>query len=376
MILKNYLKQNKTSKFLSTKNYTFYVLTFNNVFLFNLNTIIISKLIFKKNIELNNVILNQIFLISFFLSTLAFAQKEYVEKISGINNELHMQFIPRGNFMMGSPKFEQGHFGDEGPQHEVAIDEFWMSRHEITWDLYNLFVTRELDSKQRPKTVESEVQLDVDAVTGATTPYVEMSFGMGVDNYPAICMTQLAAVKFCEWLSAMTGHFYRLPTEAEWEYACRAGTDSAFSFGDDPNLLTDYAWFGENSQDKYQKVGTKKANPWGLYDMHGNVAEWTLDQYVPTIYSKREQIETNPLVEGEKVYPKVVRGGSWMDNTNRLRSAARRPSSKKWKRRDPQIPKSKWWHTDAPFVGFRVVRPLKTPSVEEQKKYWKYELTD
>jgi formylglycine-generating enzyme required for sulfatase activity len=325
---------------------------------------------------LNNVILNQIFLTLFFISTLAFAQKEYVEKISGINNELHMQFIPRGNFMMGSPKFEQGHFGDEGPQHEVAIDEFWMSRHEITWDLYNLFVTRELDSKQRPKTVESEVQLDVDAVTGATTPYVEMSFGMGVDNYPAICMTQLAAVKFCEWLSAMTGHFYRLPTEAEWEYACRAGTDSAFSFGDDPNLLTDYAWFGENSQDKYQKVGTKKANPWGLYDMHGNVAEWTLDQYVPTIYSKREQIETNPLVQGEKVYPKVVRGGSWMDNTNRLRSAARRPSSKKWKRRDPQIPKSKWWHTDAPVVGFRVVRPLKTPSVEEQKKYWKYELTD
>jgi formylglycine-generating enzyme required for sulfatase activity len=325
---------------------------------------------------LNNVILNQIFLILFFISTLAFAQKEYVEKISGINNELHMQFIPRGNFMMGSPKFEQGHFGDEGPQNEVAIDEFWMSRHEITWDLYNLFVTRELDSEQRPKTVDSEVQLDVDAVTGATTPYVEMSFGMGVDNYPAICMTQLAAVKFCEWLSAMTGHFYRLPTEAEWEYACRAGTDSAFSFGDDPNLLTDYAWFGENSQDKYQKVGTKKANPWGLYDMHGNVAEWTLDQYVPTIYSKREQIETNPLVQGEKVYPKVVRGGSWMDNTNRLRSAARRPSSKKWKRRDPQIPKSKWWHTDAPFVGFRVVRPLKTPSVEEQKKYWKYELTD
>ena len=374
-MLKNYLKQNKTSKFLLIKNYTHYVLTFNNIFLFNLNTIIIRKLILK-NIELNNVILNKTFLILFFISTLAFAQKEYVEKISGINNELHMQFIPRGNFMMGSPKFEQGHFGDEGPQHEVAIDEFWMSRHEITWDLYNLFVTRELDSKQRPKTVESEVQLDVDAVTGATTPYVEMSFGMGVDNYPAICMTQLAAVKFCEWLSAMTGHFYRLPTEAEWEYACRAGTDSAFSFGDDPNLLTDYAWFGENSQDKYQKVGTKKANPWGLYDMHGNVAEWTLDQYVPTIYSKREQIETNPLVEGEKVYPKVVRGGSWMDNTNRLRSAARRPSSKKWKRRDPQIPKSKWWHTDAPFVGFRVVRPLKTPSVEEQKKYWKYELTD
>jgi formylglycine-generating enzyme required for sulfatase activity len=189
-------------------------------------------------------------------------------------------------------------------------------------------------------------------------------------------MTQLAAVKFCEWLSAMTGHFYRLPTEAEWEYACRAGTDTAYSFGDDPSQLSDYAWYKENSQDKYQKVGTKKANPWGLYDMHGNVAEWTLDQYVPTVYRNRTQGETNPLTVGEKVYPKAVRGGSWMDSPNRLRSAARRPSSKKWKKRDPQIPKSKWWHTDAPFVGFRIVRPLETPSKEEQKKYWKYELTD
>ena len=311
-----------------------------------------------------------------FLGSLTFAQENYTEKISGVDYKLDMQLIQKGNFIMGSPKFEKGHFGDEGPQHKVEIDGFWMSRYEITWDLYNLFVTRELDANQKTKTNKSEVQLDVDAVSGATTPYVEMSFGMGIDNYPAICMTQLAAVKFCEWLSAMTGHFYRLPTEAEWEYACRAGTDSAYSFGDDSSELSEYAWYKENSQDKYQKVGTKKANPWGLFDMHGNVAEWTLDQYIPTEYSKRLEGETNPLVVGEKVYPKAVRGGSWMDNPNRLRSAARRPSSKKWKKRDPQIPKSKWWHTDAPFVGFRIVRPLETPSEEEQKKYWKYELTD
>ena len=276
---------------------------------------------------------------------------------------------------MGSPKFEVGHFGDEGPQHQVSIDGFWMGQFEITWDLYNLFVSREIDSKQVPKTSDSEVQIEADAVSGATTPYVEMSFGMGTDNFPAICMTQLAAVKFCEWLSAMTGHFYRLPTEAEWEYACRAGTETAYSFGEDSSQLTDYAWYEENSQDKYQKVGTKKPNPWGLYDMHGNVAEWTLDQYVPSVYGKRTAGVTNPLVVGEKVYPKAVRGGSWMDAPKRLRSAARRPSSKQWKKRDPQIPKSKWWHTDAPFVGFRVVRPLKTPSIEEQKKYWKYEST-
>ncbi|MDB3862604.1 formylglycine-generating enzyme family protein [Flavobacteriaceae bacterium] len=309
-------------------------------------------------------------------STVCFSQALYFEKINGGDYEIPMVLIEEGAFKMGSPKLEQGHFGDEGPQHKVTVDGFWMSQYEVTWDLYNLFVSRELDGKQLPKTAKSEVQIDVDGVSGATTPYVEMSFGMGVDNYPAICMTQLAAVKFCEWLSAMTGHFYRLPTEAEWEYACRAGTETAYSFGDDAGQLTEYAWYAENSEDKYQKVGTKKPNPWGLYDMHGNVAEWTLDQYIPTVYGKRTKGVSNPLSEGEKVYPKAVRGGSWMDGPNRLRSAARRPSSKKWKKRDPQIPKSKWWHTDAPFVGFRIVRPLETPSEEEQKKYWKYELTD
>ena len=302
--------------------------------------------------------------------------ENYQEQVPGSNAILPMVYIEAGTFKMGSPKSEKGHFGDEGPQHTASIDGFWMGQFEITWDLYNLFVSREIDGNQVIKTSSNEVQVNVDAVSGATTPYVEMSFGMGIDNYPAICMTQLAAVKFCEWLSAMTGNFYRLPTEAEWEYACRAGSETAYSFGDDSSKLSDYAWYGENSNEKYQKVGTKKPNPLGLYDMHGNVSEWTLDQYIPTAYRKRNKSVTNPLEEGEKIYPKVVRGGSWMDNPNRLRSAARRPSSKKWKRRDPQIPKSKWWHTDAPFVGFRVVRPLKTPSDEEQKKYWKYESTE
>ena len=316
-----------------------------------------------------------IFLLIILFHNETIAQENYIEQIQGNDYKLPMQFIPSGSFKMGSPKFEQGHFGDEGPQHQVSVDGFWMGQFEITWDLYNLFVSRELDGNQISNAEDSEVNIDVDGVSGATTPYVEMSFGMGIDNYPAICMTQLAAVKFCEWLSAMTGRFYRLPTEAEWEYACRAGTKTAFSFGDDSSQLEEYAWYAENSNDKYQEVGSKKPNPWGLYDMHGNVAEWTLDHYIPTVYGQRIAGVLNPLAEGQKVYPKTVRGGSWMDSPNRLRSAARRPSTKKWKKRDPQIPKSKWWHTDAPFVGFRVVRPLKTPSEEEQKKYWKYEST-
>ena len=317
--------------------------------------------------------INRSYVFLFSLVFLGFGPEEkgYIQNIPGTPEVIEMAFIPGGTFSMGSPKSEQGHFGDEGPQHLVEVDPFWMGKFEITWDLYELFISRGID-KKRPATVSGkEVEIDVAAVSGATQPYTEMSFGMGVEGYPAICMTQLAAVKFCEWLSAMTGNFYRLPTEAEWEYACRAGTKTAYSFGDTPSNLDIYAWYEGNSGGAYHKVGQKEPNPWGLYDMHGNVSEWTLDQYVPTVYNtrKRKTVD-NPLQTPTKTYPRVIRGGAWSDKPNRLRSAARRPSSKKWKKRDPQIPKSLWWHTDAPFVGFRVVRPLETPSPLEQNKYW------
>lgn len=317
--------------------------------------------------------INRSYVFLFSLVFLGFGPEEkgYIQNIPGTPEVIEMAFIPGGTFSMGSPKSEQGHFGDEGPQHLVEVAPFWMGKFEITWDLYELFISRGID-KKRPATVSGkEVEIDVAAVSGATQPYTEMSFGMGVEGYPAICMTQLAAVKFCEWLSAMTGNFYRLPTEAEWEYACRAGTKTAYSFGDNPSNLDIYAWHEGNSGGAYHKVGQKEPNPWGLYDMHGNVSEWTLDQYVPTVYNtrKRKTVD-NPLQTPTKTYPRVVRGGAWSDKPNRLRSAARRPSSKKWKKRDPQIPKSLWWHTDAPFVGFRVVRPLETPSPLEQNKYW------
>lgn len=307
----------------------------------------------------------------------AFAQQKpvdsYKQKIPGTGQVIEMVAIPEGTFLMGSPPIEKGRLGDEGPVHEVRVSGFYMAKFEITWDLYHLFMEREIDAKQ-PKTLTGkEVDIAVDAVSGATSPYTDMSFGMGTDGYPAICMTQFAASKFCEWLSAMTGNFYRLPTEAEWEYACRAGAASEYSFGADGGLLKEYAWFKDNSNETYQKVGMKKPNAWGLYDMHGNVAEWTLDLYIPTTYQKRKgELVVDPFERPLKTYPRVVRGGSWADNASQLRSAKRRPSSKKWKKRDPQIPKSKWWHTDATFLGFRIVRPLKSPSPEEQKRYWGY----
>ncbi len=329
----------------------------------------------------NNSIHFLIILFACVLTVNVYGQKKpfgaYKQKISGTDLTVSMLPIPGGSFGMGSPNTEKGRFADEGPVHQVDIAPFWMAEFEVTWDLYQLFMSRDIDKLGNGGSKGNEVSLDVDAVSGATTPYVEMSFGMGTEGYPAICMTQNAASKFCEWLSAMTGNFYRLPTEAEWEYACRAGSKTPFSFGGSANGIEDYAWYSKNSDGKYQKVGKKKPNPWGLHDMHGNVAEWTLDAYDSDIYGNRAGRKTaDPFKKPTKTYPRVVRGGSWKDNPEKLRSAARVYSEKRWKIQDPQIPKSKWWHTDATFVGFRIVRPYNTPSPKEQKIYWKAKHTN
>ena len=316
---------------------------------------------------------NLITIVFLFFINFIFSQKKdfsnYNQKIGGVDYGLEMISINGGNFKMGSPSYEANRMADEGPVHEVFVDSFWMGKFEITWDLFHLFMSREIDENQAISNINNEVNLEVDAVSAATTPYVEMSFGMGTDGYPAISMTQLSASKFCEWLSAMTGNYYRLPTEAEWEYACRAGSDTPYSF-EDENQISDYAWYDENSDGKYHKVGEKKPNPWGLHDMHGNVSEWTLDQYKPTIYQRSDTEVSNPFENATKLYPRVARGGSFMDRSYRLRSSARLASNKKWKKQDPQIPRSVWWHTDAQFLGFRVIRPYKTLTIQEQNKYW------
>lgn len=296
--------------------------------------------------------------------------KPYKDLISGTGVTFEMLPIPGGKVTVGSPNSESGRKDDEGPQVSVSVQAFWMGKFEVTWNEFELFMYPEEEKKRIASNNETYKDDLSDAVSRPTKPYVEMSFGMGRDGFPAISMTQHAANKYCQWLSARTGHFYRLPTEAEWEDACRAGTTTPYSFGDDESKLGEYAWFGDNSDFKYQKVGKKKPNPWGLHDMHGNVAEWCLDQYFTNYASKVVSLAVDPWIKATQPYPHSVRGGSWDDAPDKLRSAARRGSNKNWKIQDPQLPKSIWYHTDAQFLGFRIVRPLKVPPPEEIQKYW------
>jgi len=296
----------------------------------------------------------------------------YTETIPGSIVTFEMIAVPGGQFTMGSPEGESGRKEDEGPLHTAEIAPFWMGKHEITWEEFELFVYPEMSKETTAQLASAKI----DGVTQPTPPFVDMSFGMGKNGYPAINMTQYAALSYCRWLTALTGDFYRLPTEAEWEYASRAGTTTAYSFGDDPAMLDQYAWYFENSDGAYQKVGSKKANPWGLHDMHGNVAEWTLDEYLPAYQLGEGEVKKDPWVRPNKLYPHVVRGGSWDDDPEDLRSAARRASHPNWKQRDPQIPKSNWWMTDASFLGFRIVRPLHQPSPEEIAAYFNEPIPD
>jgi formylglycine-generating enzyme required for sulfatase activity len=305
--------------------------------------------------------------------------KPYTNTIPGTAIAYEMVPIPAGEFVMGSPESEKDRKPDEGPQHKVKISPFWMGKYEVTWDQYLLFMYPDDEKKLRDTyATPEEINQISDAVTRPSKPYVDMSFGMGKTarsggkGFPAIAMSQHGANKFCHWLSAKTGHFYRLPTEAEWEYACRAGTTTAYSYGDDVDKLPEYAWFFDNSNSKYQEVGKMKPNPWGLYDMHGNVTEWVLDQLTPDFYRlcSEKGVVPDPWNKAIKPYPHGVRGGSWDDDPHALRSAARRGSDRTWKMQDPQLPKSIWYLTDAQIVGFRLVRPLEVPPPEDLLKYW------
>jgi formylglycine-generating enzyme required for sulfatase activity len=282
--------------------------------------------------------------------------RRYTETVGGASFD--MLPIPGGNFMMGSPAAEAGRSADEGPQAKVWVEPFWMARLETTWDLYDLYWKDER-IPGGDKLLHGPV-VTKDALTRPTAPYADETYGHGREGCPALGMTHHAALMYCRWLSRQTGKTYRLPTEAEWEYACRAGSKTAYPWGDDASKLGEYAWYGANAEEDTHEVGKKKPNAWGLNDMLGNVGEWCMDHYTPTDYQSFQGVVFNPLRKPTRFkYSHVVRGGSWADPVDRCRSAARRGSDKSWQKRDPERPQSIWWLCDADFVGFRVVRPVR-----------------
>jgi formylglycine-generating enzyme required for sulfatase activity len=287
--------------------------------------------------------------------------KLYEQTVPGSSFRFRMIPIKEGDFMMGSPASEKNRDTDEGPQQKIHISAFWIGAYEITRDELDVFLKDENTSQNS----------EVDAVTRPSPQYIDFSRGMGKEGgFPANSMSQYGALMFCRWLYQKTGIFYRLPTEAEWEYACRAGTNTVYFFGNDSSQLGQYAWYSRNSEDRFHKVGEKLPNAWGLYDMLGNLMEWTLDHYgeqSPSAISAGD-----PAAEPNiSRYPKALRGGGFSETATELRCANRYRSDPAWNRRDPQIPKSRWWMTDAVSVGFRVVRPVKQPAAAEVNLFFK-----
>jgi len=223
-------------------------------------------------------------------------------------------YIAPGKFMMGSPEGEFGRYPDE-VQHEVEIKKgFWLAKYETTFELYDHFSKKSGNSKARDE-----------------------HWGRG--NRPVIHVKWQDAQMYADWLtkkSRKKGYKYRLPTEAEWEYAARAGTTTAFSWGDNAADFPDYAWNGTNADKKTHPVGQKKPNPWGLYDMHGNVWEWTGSYY-------KQEWDGSELKYSETKSNKdrSVRGGAWYRFPKDMRSGDRRVFHPRYR---------------LPYIGFRLVR--------------------
>ena len=298
-------------------------------------------------------------------------------RIPGTDVSFELVFVPDGVFDLGSPTDEPGRDDDEGPQLSVQMSAFWMGRFEVSGDEFAVFrfPDRDADSTAAPGGSYS-----VDAVSRPSTPYEDPSFGMGTARTPATGMTQWAALQYAKWMTAKTGVFFRLPTEAEWEYACKAGTDGNGTIGGDDaeegddgvaTELDAFAWHAGNSDDRLHHIGQKSPNSWGLYDLLGNASEWTLDEYHPEAYAQFEDQHRNPWTQPTRRHPRTVRGGTFRDEARTLRCANRLGSTLDWKRRDPQIPQSEWWNTDSPFLGFRLAMPVVQPSPEEQEAFWR-----
>ncbi|MBF0383245.1 MAG: formylglycine-generating enzyme family protein [Magnetococcales bacterium] len=230
----------------------------------------------------------------------SFAEIDSYTTPKEFKNSIGMKFvlIPSGRSVIGSPDGGGDSRRDETPQHMVSFDKpFYLGKYEVTQQQYKLVMNRNISKFK---------------LFGETRPVENVSW--------------YDAQKFIKKLNELEGeNKYRLPTESEWEYACRAGTKTDYSFGDDEADIAQYAWYGDNkgnANGRTHDIGSKKPNPWGLYDMHGNVLEWVQDVYKRTAYRGEEHRGKNHLYEGSGSF-RILRGGSWIHDAEDLRCANR-----------------------------------------------------
>lgn len=286
---------------------------------------------------------------SFFIlknETAAQNDKPYNEKIPGTDLSIEMIPVPGGEYDLSV----------NGKSYNVEVSPFWMASRELTHDIFSVYFDDNTISRDEP----------VDAITRPSPQYVDLTWGMGREGgFPANSMSLYTAVMISKWLYDKTGHFYRPPTEAEWQVACLTGKN-------DQKKIDEIAVFKENSDEKYRKSGSKAPDNLGLYDMLGNIAEWTVDAYAEDYKDviKSSGKKDPHLAPASRKASAILKGGHYLTPKEEMGCASRIHSEKWWNQRDPQIPKSRWWYTDAPFAGIRLVRPVQQPPKSEIEKFY------
>ena len=236
----------------------------------------------------------------------------YTETLPGSVVDIDMVPIPGGTVMIGGKS--------------VTVKPFWIARTETPWEAYDIFLGSGPSSKPYDQS-----KFAPDAIARPSKSYILPDLGWGHNGYPVINVSFTSVDMFCRWIAAATKKKYRLPTEAEWELACRAGATGSWHM--DKADLDKNAWYADNSVGTTHPIGKKAPNKFGLIDMLGNVGNWATD------------------MAGEP----VLCGGSYMDPAAMISPTTRRKWMPAWQASDPQIPKSRWWLADGSFCGFRLV---------------------
>jgi formylglycine-generating enzyme required for sulfatase activity len=236
----------------------------------------------------------------------------YTETLPNSLVKVNMVPIPAGTVKIGSKA--------------IDVKPFWMATTEIPWEAYDVFIASGPASRPYDQT-----EFAVDAIARPSKSYILPDLGWGHHGFPAINLSFTSVQMFCRWLSSETKKKYRLPTEAEWELACRDGVSGDWKI--DKADLDKSAWYSENSGQVTHPIAKKQPSKLGLFDILGNVGEWAID------------------VDGKP----VLCGGTYLDSAADINPSTRKRWSPKWQESDPQIPKSRWWLADGSFVGFRLV---------------------